>query len=418
MWRRCVPVIVLLTLAALLGTACGKEPTPIQTGPSCPITIGVITSRTGKQTSVGQEGEKGYDLAVQEINEAGGVLGCELRLEYIDDGSTAEGGQLGLKALVEESHVPLVIGTPSSETTMPVAGVANAFEVPLLVTLASSDLITERGYEWVFRIIAPSESYAKAALSFIQKQGKTRVAIIYEDSFFGESIAVPGAQGAPDLGLHVVAYESFKAGLPDYSALLNRVRAAAPEVLYLVARPAEATKLMQQSEAVGLDAQIYIGLGGGFIASDFPAKGGRYAEYVIATTQWNTDATWPGVSDFIQRFQEAYDMVPGTRHAQSYVAIYLVKDALERLDPDVDWSDIAAVRLALRGALQDTNITVKDERSALTLFGPIAFEQTTGQNSHTVLLVQVLNGRFVTVYPQDAAARDPVVPAPRWIERP
>jgi branched-chain amino acid transport system substrate-binding protein len=416
--KRCLLFVALIVLVVSSCAACGGTPTA-QHEPTCPITIGVITSRTGKQASVGKEAEMGYDLAVQEINDAGGVLGCELALRYVDDGSESRGAQVALKALVEEDGVPLVIGTPSSETTMPVAGVVNAYQVPLLVPVASSDLITARGYDWVFRIIAPSQAYAQAALSFIQKQGRTRIAMIYEDSFFGESIAVPGAIGAPDLGLQVVAYESFKPGLPDYLALLQRVKAAAPEVLYLVARPAEAGKLLQECEQVGLDAQIYMGLGGGYIASDFPTKGGRHAEYVIATTQWNPDVTWPGTSDFIQRFQAAYNMVPGTRHAQSYVALYLVKDVLERLDPELDWSSIANVRLAIRNAFRETNIAVTDKTSPapLNIFGPIRFE-VTGQNSHAVLLVQVLDGQFVTVYPKPPAVNSPVVPAPPWYERP
>ncbi len=405
---------VVVSLLILLIAACQSRPS----GPACPIQIGVITSQTGRHASGGRESIRGYKMALDEINAAGGILDCQVELVVKDDQSLPYRAQLSVKELVNDERVPVILGAYSSAATMPAVGVAAAYQVPFVVPTASSDLVTGHGYRWVFRIIAPASGYANTALDFVQQRqealGLESLAIIYDDSLYGESAAVAAATGASERDLKVVAYESY-VSTTDLEALVRRVKVADPDVVYLASYLEEAKRLMELAAEQQLNPQIYLGHAGGFIMLEF-LEAGRYAEYVIGTAQWAKDVKWQDANgqtaaEFDQRFTERYGVAPGMRSAQTYTALYVVKDALERAGAGqtLDWTDSESVRLAIRDALRETDMEQ-------TIFGPIQFDQL-GQNDHPVLLIQVVNGEFVTVYPGQYRAAAPVVPVPSWSER-
>jgi len=360
----------------------------------------------------GQEHLLGYNMAIDEINAAGGILGCPVELVIKDDSSILSQAQLAVKDLVEQDHVLAIMGANSSGTTLAVSGVTEVYQVPFLVPSSSSDLITDQGYEWVFRINAASSAYASTALEFAQQELNTnaRLAIVYQSSLFGESAAVAAATIAAEREMTVVAYEIFETGSGDHKPLLTRVKAANPDVIYFATTSGkDAVLLMEQCEELALNPKLYLASAGAFVSSNF-LEVGRHAEYVIATSQWAVDVNWPGVTEFTQKFLALYSDTPRMRSAQTYIASYVVKDAIERAAKDpIDWKNISQVRLAVRNALTETNMKE-------TLFGPIAFDDA-GQNDHQVLLTQIIDGRFVTVYPRENQTRPAIIPAPSWTER-
>lgn len=401
--------IVLLLLLALVFSGCAKK----EPKPDCPIKVGIVTSLTGSSKEGGQEHMSGYEIALDEINAAGGVLGCELQLVVKDDASLPLNAQMAVKELVTRDEVLAIIGAYTSDATIPAAGVANVYQVPFLVPTASTDLITQQGYEWVFRVNASGSAYASTALAFVQeKLGTTAtLAVIYEDTLFGESGAVAIGQDATNRGIRLIAYEAYQRGAIEAETLFRSVKAAKPDVIFFVSNNvADSQKLMQATRLMDINPRVILGYAGGFVVPRF-LQGGPEAEYVIATAQWATDVQWPGVDEFNQTFQARFAAEPGMRSAQTYISLLVILDAIQRAgsNPDLDWKDLSAVRQAVRNALKETQL--KD-----TLFGPIKFDWT-GQNTHPVVLVQVLNGRFVSVYPGEFKAQDPVIPIPPWSER-
>ncbi len=407
----------MLILMGLLGGGCRRA-----TDSGCPfedgvIRVGIIISETGRRAAVKQEYERGYEMAKDEINAAGGVLGCQVELVYADDASEPRGAQLAVKELAQ-AGVLIMMGSTSSAATMPATGVSSFYEIPFLVPTASSDLITEMGHEWVFRINAPASAYANTALDFAQGSlGRgVAVAIVYDDSLFGESAAVAAAASAAEHKIEVVAYESYEDGADDYAPLLSRVKETNPDVVYFASYLDEAILLMEQCQQLDLNPKLYLGNAGGFVNTGF-LKTGEQAEYVIATTQWASDADWRdaegrSAADFVQRFHKRHaGEDPGTRNAQTYTALYVAVDGIERAGQgeSLNWDDLGNVRLAVRDALKETDLQH-------TIFGPIEFDDT-GQNAHPVLLIQVIAGEFVTVYPEEYQASAPIVPAPTWGER-
>jgi branched-chain amino acid transport system substrate-binding protein len=414
-----VKILALLLLSVLM-VGCWKG----GTRPPCPLEIGVVYPKTGIYASGGQEEWWGLNLAEKEINRTGGILGCEVKLVYVDSESTSRGAQLGVKTL-DAKDVPLIIGEYSSSGTILAAGVADAYEIPFLVPTASSELVTTSGYEWVFRLNATSNDYVNTTLDFVQSLqtgGALNVrtlAIIFEDTEFGQSAAVAAAKEAVRRGFKIVAYEVYQRGTTDFTELLWRVKAAQPDAVYMAANAKnEAQLLMHGARLIDFNPQLYLGNAGGFITHGFTDADdiNAEAEYLIVATQWEKDVDWLGAARFTEKFIQEYQIEPPMRSATCYTTLYVAKDALERAyqqaqksGAPLKWEtadDIKQVRAAVRDMLKTTHLPN-------TLFGPIRFDDT-GQNAHQVLLVQIINGQYVTIYPRQDQSPLPYVPVPAW----
>jgi branched-chain amino acid transport system substrate-binding protein len=395
-------VCIVCLAAALLRCAPWRptEPAPTSTAAG-PVRVGIVTSISGSLARFGQAHLQGYDLALQEINAAGGVLGEPLKLIFEDDGSDPAAAAAAVEKLATQDQVPVVIGAYSSSATLLAAGMAERYQVPLIVPTAAADDITGQGYRWIFRIAAPSRVYIQTILDFMDQVGDPeQLAIVFENTGFGTSIAEAVDGEAHLRGKTIVAYHAYQAGATDFRPLLEQVKAAEPDAVLFVSYLDDAVSLMEQSRAIDFHAPMVTAAGAGFGLPDFPQLAGPAAEYTISVTQWTPDAQWPGVAEFTTRFRDKYGYAPQYHSAEAYVSLHLAADALRRA--------ATTERSAVREALQITQLT--------TIFGDIRFDAQ-GQNDHPMLVTQVIDGDFVTVYPPDVAVRDPVYPMPAWDQR-
>lgn len=393
---------VFLVAMGLLRCAPWAGPAPVPSPTAAgPIRIGIVTSISGSLARFGQAHLQGYDLALQEINAAGGVLGRPLKLVFEDDESNPAAAAAAVEKLATHDQVPLIIGAYSSSATLLAAGMAERYQVPLIIPTAAADEITRQGYRWIFRINAPSSVYTQTLLDFMDQLDRPeRLAIVFENTAFGTSVAEAAERQARARGIAVVAYRAYQAGAGDFRPLLEAVQAAAPDVVLFVSYLEDAVKLMQQSRAVDLNPRMFTAAGAGFSLPDFPQLAGPAAEYTVSVTQWTPDAHWPGVAEFARRFQEKYGYLPQYHSAEAYTALHVAADALRRAE--------SLQRAPIREALRTTDLT--------TVFGRIRFDAS-GQNRHPMLVTQILDGRFVTIYPPEIAAHPPVYPVPPWSRR-
>lgn len=421
-------LVALFTVLALVGAlvGCAKpadkpaEPAPApapaaetttQTqAPASPfpaeIEIGVVTSLTGGEAKFGEAQMRGYEIALEEINAAGGIMGSKLKLVVEDDASKPENAISAVEKLITQKKLPLILGAYSSAATLPAAQTATRYQVPFLVPTAAADNITGFGSQYVFRINSPSSEYARTAIGFLKEfvQPKT-IAIVYENTNFGTSTGKAAKEQSEAAGWTIVADEAYAKGAPDFKPLLNKLKSANPDVVFFVSYLLDATLLMRQAREIDFNPKVYIGAGAGFSAPEFisDSGAGKDAEYTFSATLWTPDVTWKGSAEFAAAFQQKHGVVPAYHSAETHAALYLVKDVLERaqsLDP-----------AKLRDTLAATNLD-----SNATVFGPVKFDEK-GQNAHPMLITQVQNGQYVTVWPADAASAQPTTPTPSWKER-
>src|SRR5260370_15766748 len=131
------------------------------------IKIGVVTSLTGSNAAFGQAHKNGYTIALDEINAKGGLLGKKVELDYYDDQSRPDQAVQGVSKLVDQDHVPIILGAYSSESTRAIVPVVSQKQIPLIIPTAVADNVMGTGSTWVFRICARSGSFSKATPHFL-----------------------------------------------------------------------------------------------------------------------------------------------------------------------------------------------------------------------------------------------------------
>jgi branched-chain amino acid transport system substrate-binding protein len=397
--RKIRHVVCGLLLSALLA-GCGSG---ASVGfPKGPIKLGVVTSLTGSKAAFGQAQRNGYELALEEINAAGGVAGHPLELIYADDKGDPEQAILAAEQLITQDQVPLFLGSYSSECTFAMAGAIEGYQTPLISPCAATDALTQQGYGWIFRINAPSSQYSETMFDFLSQVADLKtVAILFESTDFGTSTARAAKELAEAHGFQVVAYEPYNAQSPDFRPLLTIVKKVQPDVLFAVSYLDDAVLLMQQSHEIDFNPRLFAGYAAGFALPAFIERAGTDAENVVSVSQWTPDVSWPGAQEFAHKYQERYNEVPGLHAAETYAALFLAADVLERASS----LDKEKIRAALSATDLDQSI-----------FGPISFDQT-GQNTHRMVVTQVQAGQFVTIYPAKYAAAELVYPVSSWSDR-
>lgn len=367
------------------------------------IKIGVITSLTGSLAAFGEAHKNGYAIALDEINAKGGVLGKKVELDFYDDQSKPDQAVQGVSKLVDQDGVPIILGSYSSESTKAIVGSVTQRETPLIIPTATADNVMDSKSPWVFRICAGANDYAKETIAFLKANGAPKtMAIVYENTNFGQSNMKAMMAEAKAAGINLVAVESYEAKAPDYKAVLQRVKQANPDVIYFCSYLLDATTLMRQSREVDLNPKFYTSSGTGFAAAEFPTdKGaGKNAEYTFSVSQWLPEAKWPGSREFDAEYFKRFQSHPAYHAIQAYAALKVAAAAINNAK--------SAEPAKIRDAIKNINL-------ASTPFGPIKFEN--GQNPHPVLITQIQHGQYRVVFPADAADTKPIIPAPAWSKR-
>ncbi|MCB9077851.1 MAG: ABC transporter substrate-binding protein [Anaerolineaceae bacterium] len=418
---------LLVSLTLLWFSGCQTMGLPASTtatpaassGAGCEVKFGVITSLSGGFADRAVELVRGYDMARDDLNAAGGVIGCSLVLVTRDDASNAADGMAAFQELVEQERSPLVIGSFASAVTLPLVPLAGQYQTPLLAHNAANDLVTSLGSDWVFRTTGRLDNSVRALMDYTltlrPEDEPSSLAVIYENTVFGQAFAQAVTYYAKEEGISLAAVEAFTPPSADFKPLLARVQNADPDfVLFSVDQLSDALLLMKQSREIDFSPQLFLSNAGAFTSAQF--LNNAYADYFLVTLDWSASASWHAADgtttqEFSDRFQTRYGVAPGDRSVNAYVNVMLAAQALElasQAEP-LDWNNMIDVRTRLRDALRALDLPD-------TLFGPIKFDST-GQNYHPPLMAQVIQGRLVIVAPADDQTGQMVFPMPGWGER-
>jgi branched-chain amino acid transport system substrate-binding protein len=198
----------------------------------------------------------------------------------------------------------------------------------------------------------------------------------------------------------VVVHETFPAGTTDFSTMLNKVKAAKPDVLVVGAPPAEALPFTRQMRELDVNVTMYGATPGGAFP-DYYKGLGNMAEFVYAGSYWEPGLPYPGNQEFVAAYQQEFTRAPSYLSAASYAGCQLFVDAVkqaESLDSD-----------KLREAL----LQVKTQ----TVFGDFAVDDRGFQVAHKAVTIQWQDGKSAVVWPDAAATGKPRFPTPPWSQR-
>jgi branched-chain amino acid transport system substrate-binding protein len=302
-----------LVLALFAG--CGK-----------PARVGAIVSRSGAASSSGEQVARGFDLAVEQINAAGGIAGRRLELLYRDDSTNPDIGLAALRQLVDHERVSTVLGAVTSTVTLQLAPYCERHRVVLISPTASTSQLTEAG-DYIFRTF-PSDVLEGASMAdFARDLGLDRVAVLAVDNDYGASLARAFADRLHASGGSVVASLTFPEG--DAAAIADAVAVLpglAPRGLYIPAYAgdvATALKLLRETRL----RPIVLGTSGA--ASELIRAAGPAAEnLVLPMSNFDATADSADVRSFAEAFTARYATEPDVYAAHGYDTVRVLAAAV------------------------------------------------------------------------------------------
>lgn len=367
-----------------------------------PIRIGASLSITGKQYAVqGGYCREGYLLCQKHENSRGGVLGRSIELLIYDDQSDEKTAVRNYERLIAEDKVDAVLGPYGSAITEAVADVAERHRMIMVAPTAGSTAIWEKGRRYLIMMLSPVESLPEGLLDLAARNGLKKVALIKLDGLVANAAARGATELARKNGLEVVFSETYPNGTTDFSGVLNKVKAASPDVLIAASvRLEELVAITRQMREVDLNVKMLMSVPYGLLP-DYYKQLGKEAEYVYSGSFWETTLPYAGNGEFVAAYEQEFNRAPVVQSVASYAGCRLFMDAVRRtgsLNSD-----------KLREALLNLK--------ASTVLGSFAVDQRGFQIAHKAITIQWQDGKSMVVWPDEVAAAKPRFPTPTWSQR-
>lgn len=345
--RKVLSLLLVASVAVASLTACGSAKKDS-------FYIGGIGPVTGGAAVYGQNVKNAAELAVEEINKAGGINGKKIEFKFEDDEHDAEKSVNAYNTL-KDWGMQILMGTVTSTPCKAVAAETfndNMFE--LTPSASSVDVIANGN---VFQVCFTDPNQGIASAQYIGSNGlATKVAVIYDSSdVYSSGIYEKFAQEAANQSFEIVAAEAFTAdSKSDFSVQLQKAKDAGAELVFLPIYYNEATLILTQAASLGYDPIFFgcDGLDGILGVENFDTS---LAEGVMLLTPFAADATDDATVKFVKAYQEKYGDTPNQFAADAYDAIYILKAAIEKagVTPDMSVSDICN---ALKGAMTQISV--------------------------------------------------------------
>lgn len=328
MMKRTGAAVLCAGLSAL--TACSSSSSG-GAGGSGKLHLGGIFALTGTGSIFGTAQKKGAELAVSEINAAGGVKGRKIDFTVLDEASVKDRAVSAMQKLVSDSSVLAVMGPTFSANGQAAAPIANSAKVPDLgISWAAPTGTTDVGsYVWRDNVtdgqaIPAAVKAAKAKLKF------TTAGLLFgSDDAFTKAGGDTFKQVAKDSGVTLVDTETFAQTDQDFSSQLTKLKSSNPDVLFISATGAATATILIQARRLGLKVPI-VG-GNGFNTPTVPQNAKSAADGVIVAAAWDSSsaATNPTNKKFIDAFTARYGSAPDQFAAQAYTGMKIIAYALE-----------------------------------------------------------------------------------------
>ena len=358
-----------------------------------PVIVGIPLPLSGNLKEFGSMMRNSFEMAKASINRLGGINGRPLELVYVDTQGKEALGEDVVKKLVIDSKAIMLVGGYSSSPTYIMAKTAQRLDVPFLISTASADKITQKGWKNIFRLNPPISEYTKGLEDFWIKNFKPKsMAILYENSMFGTNGAMRMMSFCEDNAIEVralIGYDRKRASRTYFRPMLAPLTEETPDVIYMISYLEDAVALVKTIRELKINS-LLCGGAAGFALEEFVTRAGDSANYLLTATLWSEHLLYPGAKEYFDRYVKIYAGEPSYHGAEAYSALLVAADGLKRAESH----DPKDIRLALTKTFM------------ITPFGPVKFysyEDFERQNSVRTLVLQVINGKFEAIWPPDLA---------------
>lgn len=412
MGRRFAAMLAMVLTLSLALSGCGGAGTSKNssgsgsgTGAAPVLTLGAAISMSGNLVKEGGYLKAGYEIWKEKVNAAGGIqIGdkkYKVEIKYYDDKSDTETSVKLTEKLITEDGIKLILGPFSSGITSATAAVAEKYQA-ITMSTGNSNAIYSRGFKYIFGIYPLASNQGHPIMELAKAKGLKTVAIVTPDDLWAKTVAEGAKSKAESLGLEVVYFQSYPKGSNDLSSVVNQVKGKNPDLLFGTGYLNEITLMTKQMKELQLNPKM-VALAAATTFPDYLQGLGKDANGVIGVDWW-TPATnykgglWVDAADFAKEFHDKYNYPATYQSAAGAAAGELLRLALERAGS----TEVDKVRSALLAL--DTEI----------FFGKFKFDQTGANVSGTGAAVQIVNGEYKVVYPDQVKQQDVLLPKPVW----
>ena len=349
--KKFISVMLVAAMAVTALTGCGSNSGSSSKKDADKYYIGGIGPTTGATAIYGTAVKNGAQIAVDEINAAGGINGKQIEYRFEDDQNDAEKAVNAYNTL-KDWGMQMLVGTTTTAPCIAVAGKTASDNVFQITPSASSPDVLSSGNGNVFQVCFTDPNQGVASAQYIaENKLATKIGIIYDSSdVYSSGIEEKFEAEAKTQGLNIVSKAAFTAdSKTDFGTQLQKAKDAGADLLFLPIYYQEASIISKQADTMGYKPKFFgvDGMDGILTVENFDTK---LAEDVMLLTPFAADAKDKTVQNFVKTYKEKYKDTPNQFAADSYDAVYALKAAIEesKATTDMSASDMCD---ALKGAM-------------------------------------------------------------------
>jgi branched-chain amino acid transport system substrate-binding protein len=374
----------LLAVIGLLLSACdtGGNPTPTFNGS---VKIGVAAPYTGDTADGGIQIWQGAQLAADEVNAKGGILGKKIEIVPADDAASPDKAKEVANRLVAEGVVA-VVGHKDSGVSIPASEVYHAAGIVQITPTSSNPRLTEQGRDTVFRVCPVDTTQGPLLAEFlIQKLGLNKIAVVYANTAYGQGLREQFERRAQELGVTPTSSHEIERGKKDFLPILQAIKPESPQAVFYAGSLPEGIIIASQMKELEIKA-TFIG-GDTLFQPEFIRQTGSAGEgaYVSAFFPDVTQSQQSSLRNWVASYRTTFKRNPGGNSSGGYVAAMAIFEAMRQANS----TEPAQIKESMKKLDMDSFI------------GRIAFDHKgdlQDQRAH-LRLYQVKGGQFVSFEP-------------------
>ena len=342
-WRFALVVTLIAAMAVVSLSACGggAEDDSGDDGvvSAEPYRIGAVLSLSGTFAGLGEPEKNTIEMEVERINDAGGVNGRPIEVVILDDATDAETAVAVTTRLIEQENVIALIGATGTGATMAMRQEVDRAGIPQ-VSVAGGSVITQDFHPFVFQTPWSNSLVVPFTFDYVESLGITKIAVIADSGGFGADGVAVIKDMIGDTSLELVAEESFNPGDTDMTGQLTKIKGSGAEATLLWSAGREAATVAKNFAALDMgmpligshgNARVEFIEGAEGAAEDFVFAAGK----ILVPEAYGEDSEEYAVAtDFIERYTDRFGKAPDTFAGHAYDALYIIVEAIERLDEE------------------------------------------------------------------------------------
>lgn len=369
------------------------------------IKIGAVIPQTGRFGAGGAQVQRGYELAVEAINAAGGVdfQGTQIPLELliVDDESDPAKTVQRLEDFNSNDEVMVYLGGFGSDLHAAAAGIAEKNGIPYLGVAFAFQGVHANGFKYLFSPFPKSPELAKTTLDLLDSLDPKPAKLFgfIENTDWGAEMSANWQAQAEERG-YEYDLEQYAPGSQDFSAMILRAKEAGADAVLSLPNPPDGIAIAKQMKELDFSPSVFVTIRAAD-GPNWPENLGADGDYVLLMTGWSSDINLPGVAEMNEAHMAKFDSPATPITGPAYNLLFVLADAIGRaatLDHD-----------GIRDALAATDMSE-------SIIGPVKFRED-GSAEVLTVVSQYQDGKTVSVWPPDVAATTIVYPAPAYSER-